>query len=206
MGKEGIGGRLSFKKFPKNLVCKKTNLEPKKLEAILDYMGEIRLCCPKSLKRSMLYFPNFRKRADNYSKYIKSHFKDTSNNISGEESTIDKIIKEYIATKGWKLDKDILRDVYKRNCRPAKNLSILTKDTAIALKAMAWTSQYCKGKGLSWTLETIAKMYPDFLQHQHVLVNSEFKAADLDCQICGGTGFMEADGERTICTCRRNRR
>lgn len=79
---------------------------------------------------------------------------------------IDKIIKEYITIKKWDSNnKELVREIYKRNARPAKQLTLIAKDKDI--NALQEISAYLTQKGLSWTLETIIKQYPEWYKQKH---------------------------------------
>ena len=83
------------------------------------------------------------------------------------QSIIYKIIGEYIKLRGWDNEvenKELLKSIFKRNVKAAKDLSRLNNDVEYIIKAMRHISATMKNKGLSWTLETIISYYPDFLK------------------------------------------
>ena len=161
VGREGEKGKISFKKFPKNLVSKRTNLEQKRLDEILTFMGYINLCCSKSLKRDTLYFPKFKDRADDYTKRLRRVSEHSTENVPLDKNRIDKIRREYIQAKGWD-EKNLVSNDYARITVSIKNLLQRTDDDTV-IEAIKWIKEEAEGK-YNWTLETLHnKKWHDFL-------------------------------------------
>ena len=53
-------------------------------------MGELNLCCRKSLKRDELYIPKFKKRADDYTKRLRRQSEGATDNVLLDKNRIDK--------------------------------------------------------------------------------------------------------------------
>ena len=136
-------------------------------------MGELKLCDSKSLKRDILYFPKFKERADNYSKYGRRDFEDTLNtlqnsvssiSISVSKKDIDTIIEYYINIKGYKKD-NLTRNDWGRYARSAKILLLKSVNDVEKIKqAIEWVS---KQGYIEWTIETVVKKYQDFMVKGH---------------------------------------
>ena len=71
LGKDGKNGRISFEKYPKKWISGRCYISEERLSTILKFMGDISLCCPKSLRKNQLYITGFRKRADDYTKRVR---------------------------------------------------------------------------------------------------------------------------------------
>lgn len=169
VGKEGGLGKVSFKKYPVNLVCKRLNVSEEELNSILDFMGEIHLCCSKSLNRGVLYFPKFRQKADDYTKRVLRNTEVGTDNVPLEQSREDKITKDerdcitlhYVNLKGWD-KKTIINSQWVRMFKGARELFIMCdRDMDKALGAINWVS--VQGY-VDWTLETAIKKLPDFIK------------------------------------------
>lgn len=113
-------------------------------------------------KDKCLKFKNFKK--------MHNPLKDAQRKSKGipmERIEVEQILEVYIEQKGWishKENKEMLSDIYKRNCRPIKELFLATgKDVEKAKLAIRKASQVFGGKNLSWTLETVLKHLPDLL-------------------------------------------
>ncbi|GAH06703.1 unnamed protein product, partial [marine sediment metagenome] len=70
------------------------HVSEEKVQEIYKRMASYGLINHKSFKRGVLHFPNFSKRADNYTKYIKRDFESTSKQLSQEEKRIEEKRKE----------------------------------------------------------------------------------------------------------------
>lgn len=87
------------------------------------------------------------------------------------KASIDKIILDYIRIKGWvsltEKNKNLTSEIYQRNGRVTKRfLTMVNDDTKIAGEAIEGLGKTFDGKGLSWTLETIVKHFPDWLKNK----------------------------------------
>lgn len=178
VGKEGQRGILNSKSGWQNGLLKVASwLDKGSLEDILKYMVELELINSKSFNYGNLYIPKFVKRADDYTRrQIRTNYGQTTDNVLVEENRIDKnrieeIIREYIRVKNYptilsngEKDKGLINSIYKRNCKVAKELAVISNgDIPKVLKVMAWFGGICDKKGLSWSLETILKWYPEYL-------------------------------------------
>jgi len=76
------------------------------------------------------------------------------------------LINEFITRKNWVVEgnPELLSDIYRRHGKSAKKLFLLAKDVNLAKRALIWVSDWARNKGLDWTIETVLKKYPDFIQ------------------------------------------
>ena len=87
--------------------------------------------------------------------------KEINKQIKIEE--IRTVINRLVEIKGWdKTDSTLLTDVYKRHSRAAKALILLTGGAEKSCEIMNKLNEQFSQKGLSWTLETVIKWYPEF--------------------------------------------
>ena len=94
IAKEGKKYRLSVKKYPIDTLSNDFHLKEDELKTILEYMGNIGLISQKSLKQGILYVPNMKNYADEYTKKrrrVSGHYPD---NVRQEEIRLDKNRKE----------------------------------------------------------------------------------------------------------------
>lgn len=200
--------RLPLSKYPKTLFEEDLRISIDKIEKIWVSMSKLSLLSSNSLKNNILYSSKLKERCDEYHKKLRRKSRQDTDKVVVDKNTTDKIILEYIQNKGWEnqaKDKNILNSIYKRSGRATKELAILTNNLKDALSAIKWTAQSCQQKKLSWTLETVIAWYPDFLLYKKAMKDKEFKAPEVDCQKCGGSGWVEEEGKRNICSCRRIR-
>ncbi len=146
---------LNLQKSPENIrknIDKICDIYPK----LIDYNGYLK-------------FKNF-KKIHNYLRNADGTPKDSPKSAQNRID-IDKIIKEYIRKKKYPVyfengskDKDLEQAIFRRNVRTAKNLLVLSKNNFNqVIEAMGWFGDICDKKGLSWSLETIEKWFPEFL-------------------------------------------
>jgi hypothetical protein len=109
LGLEGIKGRLSLEKYPKKWISSRCHLSEEKLSEIFDFMGKISLCCPNSLKKNELYIPQFKERADDYTKRLRRKSEQTSDNVQNGPNNISynrlaiykqEFLKQYLTVTG----------------------------------------------------------------------------------------------------------
>jgi hypothetical protein len=163
VGKEGKKGKIEGQLRWRQLLLKIAQWSDEgKLNKIIETMAEVKLICSKALKYDNLYIPKFIKRADDYTlRQLRTNYGQTTDNVHVDKNRLDKIIEEYIKIKRWDIDnKELMHEVYKRNVKPAKQLALIAKDDD--LKVIRQISSYLEQKGLSWTLETIIKQYPEW--------------------------------------------
>lgn len=172
IGKEGVKGRISFEKYPKKWLSQQCHVSEEKIQEIYTKMAGIGLINRKSFNRGVLHIPNFAQRADNYSKYIRRDFEANSNQLNVEKNRIeknriDKIIEKFVELKGWseitKDKKEMVNSIYKRHCRPAKELALISENND-GLAAMEWFAGVANKKNFNWTIETIIKWFPEWLK------------------------------------------
>ena len=73
------------------------------------------------------------------------------------------VINKLIEIKNWdKTDPTLLTDIYKRHGRAARGLLLLAGDLEKSCRAIEQLNERFTQKGLSWTLETVIKWYPEF--------------------------------------------
>lgn len=178
VGKEGKKGKLKVELRWQEGLLKVCGWSDKgRLEKIINTLAELRLICPKSLKYGNLYIPKFIKRLDDYERR-KLRTLSEQNTPKTKKVDIDKIIEVYIEQKNWnslvKENKQMLSDIYKRNCRPAKELLVATNDVKKAELAIKRLSSVFKDKNLSWTLETVLKHLPDILIGKFKMTADEY--------------------------------
>lgn len=168
VGKEGEEGRISFNKFPASLVSKKCNIQAEKLQKILEFMARIHLCCSKSFKRKMLYFPKFKERADNYTKYGKRYFEETSKKNGTEEKRREEIRKEerekiqslYFGLKNWNV-KYITKTEWGGINKAIRELYEKVEGNVDLIEQLIrWVA--VQGY-IDWTLFTALKKLPEFM-------------------------------------------
>lgn len=138
-----------------------------RLNAILKEMSELKLICGKSLKYGNLYIPKFTKRVDDYTaRIIRTKYEQNTEKVALDieqnrvnKNRLDKIRIEYIKLKGWK-EENLKSDDYARIHSAIKKLLLKADNDEIAISAIQWVSQqkYC-----DWTMETVVKKFPDFL-------------------------------------------
>src|SRR3990167_91916 len=181
IAKEGIKGSISFEKFPKRMLAKKTNVSDEVADKILTEMGRLKLCDPKLLKNNTLSFPNFKKRADTYSKRMQSKLErslsiirskdkessptiqyNTTHNKTKPNITkqyITDVVEKFVSIRGFSRE-SLFNDDWVRFQTAAKNLLIKADcDVETCFLAIEWVSE----QGYPWTLETVVKKYPEFL-------------------------------------------
>lgn len=177
--------RLSLEKLPKNGICKRLRLSEDKLDLIWALMAKRKALNPILLKKGVLHAPGLKKRADEYTKKLRSLSGQCRDNIRLHYSTLQDIILHYIKTKGWVIkDKQLLSDIFKRNCSTAKKLyGLVGQDIKKVKEAIDWMAK----QGYQWSLETVIKKYPDFLNY---------------CSICKDKGkYTNERGYPQTCDC-----
>lgn len=165
---QGHNYRLNGSKSWKKALLAVSNIECQKLEKILYKMGELNLICHKSLEKGDLYIPKMKEYSDEYTKRIRRISEQGADKVSLQYNTLQDITIHYITKKGWygeaSKNKDLMNELFKRNVSPIKKLYILAQgDKNRVLEAIDWFGGLCDKKGLSWTIETIIKWYPEFL-------------------------------------------
>lgn len=167
IGQQGTNYRLNSSKSWIKALKDITKLPNEKLDKILKRYGELNLICRKSLEKGELYVPKMREYSDYSTQRVRREYVQSAARL--DKNTLDKIIQEYITQQEWVeqvKDPEVLKSVFIRNVKPAKQLYLLIKDLDLTLRAMRWTAASCKNKGLSWTIETVIKWYPEFLKHK----------------------------------------
>uniref|UniRef100_A0A6H2A1K1 Lin1244/Lin1753-like N-terminal domain-containing protein n=1 Tax=viral metagenome TaxID=1070528 RepID=A0A6H2A1K1_9ZZZZ len=165
IGKEGNGKyRINSEKEWKLTLKDITGLTEEKINSYLTYQAEIDAIDAKALEKGDLYIPKLKEYGDEYSTRIS---RQTPDNVGVDKIRLDKIILEYIKLQGWeesiKNNPSLSSDLYKRNCKPAKQLILLVNNDDLVLKIISTMAEVYKTKGLSWTLETVIKHLPEFL-------------------------------------------
>lgn len=170
IGKEGEKFRLSLEKYPKKWISDKCHISEETLTKILESMGKIGLLCRKSLSNNILYIPNFRRRADDYTKRLRRNSELSTDNVHVDKNRIDKnkidkIIDIYITTKSIKTtnedgskNQSLITYLYKRNGKIIKEL--LTVGEGKVENIIEWikeVGEICGKKGLQWSLETVLR-------------------------------------------------
>lgn len=160
LGREGEKGRLNFKKYPKKWLSYRCHIAEEKLIKILSFMGEISLCCPKSLSKDELYIPKFKERADDYTKRVRRTSELPTDNVHVDKKRIEQIRTEYTNLKGFALA-DFTSNDFARTAKAIKTLILKAKDDAQIVRAFQWIDR--QGY-IDWTLETVSKKWLDFLK------------------------------------------
>ena len=135
-------------------------------------MEEIRLCSPNSLKNKELCFPNFTRRADDYTKRVLRKYEHSTNNVPLEENRIEEnrieekriakadletVVNHYVKTKSYD-QAHLSRNDWSRFFFGAKKLLLRNElDVARCINSIDWVSQ----QGYEWTIETVLKKMPD---------------------------------------------
>lgn len=173
VGQQGIKYRLNASKSWLKALKDITKLPQEKIEEMLLKYGELNLICRKSLGRQELYIPKMREYSDDYTKRVRRVSVESSLRI--DKNRLDKITLEYIRLQGWeksiKENPLLLSDIYKRNCGTAKRLILALDNDELLLKAMRKMASVYKTKGLSWTLETLARHIPEFIKDKSSIEN-----------------------------------
>ena len=189
VGREGDQGRISFVKYPKFVISEDLKIDSKKFEEILKFMGKIHLCCNKSLKRNVLYFPKFKDRVDNYTARVLRKYEQTSNNVPLEKNRIDKnrtdkeeehslgpesrseVSNLYVKLSGMNKNNMVKSDWSRINMNLNKLYVRTNRDVNMMKEAIYWQSE----QGYNWTLETVLKKFPDFLNSRPSRQITEFE-------------------------------
>lgn len=171
IGQQGDNYRLSGVKSWQKALKNISKFEDKKIEKLLNRFSELNLICHKSMNKGELYIPKMKNYSDDYTKKIRRVSEHSSDNVHVDKIRIDKIIQEYIRVKKWdssiKENPQLLTDIYKRNCKPAKNLILIANDDNLVIRAIENMARQYDDKKLSWTLETVTKHYLEFSGIQH---------------------------------------
>lgn len=134
---------------------------------------------PKILvKDGFLKFKNFKK--------FHNYLKDSQRKPEGtpQDSTrIEEIIREYIKKRRYTVvnedgskNKEIINALFKRNCRTAKQMLLMTKGKSEPIiKAIDWFGSFWDSKNLSWTLETIEKWLPEYLSKGESIAQEQLR-------------------------------
>jgi len=141
-------------------------------------MAELGLICRKSFNRGILHIPNFSKRADNYSKYIRRDFEECLNNVEPykkrrEENRIDKkdrekILLKYIELKGWKVASLDKVDYQRINSIINKLMGREGCTADLVCKGLEWLKNDAAGKGYTWKIDTLHhKKWQDFMANKN---------------------------------------
>ncbi len=155
-----------------NYIKNRLNL-PETSQKIRENLDHLLKIFPKMLsKDGIIKFKNFNDLHNKLGNYfgtpleLQENSKGNKEKIRIEKIRIEKIIYTYIDKKGFNPTKNeaIRNLLYKRNCRTARNLAILSKGEYEKItEAMNWFGDICDKKGYSWTLETIEKWFPEYL-------------------------------------------
>jgi len=169
-------------KIPKNNGVIKNALRSKQSETkIEECINEIKINFPKFKENKGFYF--FREWSNRCNWIAKKEHqwnsegtpKDAVDKNRIDKIRIDKIIKEYITLQGWdkelKEKQSLLTEIYKRNCAPAKRLILAANNDELVIKVMRQMGSFYKQKGLSWTLETVLKHFPEFIKDKTSIEN-----------------------------------
>jgi hypothetical protein len=120
-----------------------------------------------------------------------------------DKNRLDKIILEYIKLQGWeetiKNNALLVTDIYSRNCKPAKQLLLTINNDDLAYDVLRKIAGDYKTKCLNWTLETVLKHLPELLKA--VDKKFKYKAADQNCKVCGGSGWIYVANESATKKC-----
>ncbi|KKL59149.1 hypothetical protein LCGC14_2218230 [marine sediment metagenome] len=151
-----------------NFIKNRLNL-PDSLEKIRESLELIiRLFRGITRKNGYIKFNNFNKlhnQVKDSGRIPEEYPKVSVDKVRIDKVRLDKIIEKYIEAKGWNVkdNKPLLGDIYKRACKPAKQLYLLVNDEVLACELIGKISKMFETKKLSWTLETIIKHLPDYL-------------------------------------------
>lgn len=155
VGQLGASCKLSFKDYPKSLICKKANISEERLSEILLTMAELGLCSHKALKSGIIHFPKLASRADDYTARKRRESEQATNGLD-----VIRVRDYYFNIKGYQKESLTPSD-YGRHGKRAKELIERARgDIEECLEALDWVA----GKGYNeWSMETVIKKYPDFL-------------------------------------------
>ena len=198
VGKEGKAGRIDGRKRWQKGIKKVFQWSDEgKVERIINVIAEIGLISSKALKYGNLYIPEYRKRADNWTKrQLRSDYGEGSLRIEEnriDKNIIDKILEVYMKEKGWekevKENPSLLSEMYKRNGKAIKQLWLaVDKKTDLACKAIRTLGAWFREIKRDWTLETVLKHLPRGLKPT--------------CKYCKGKGRYVSDtGYEVKCDC-----
>jgi hypothetical protein len=169
VAKEGEKYRLKAEKDWKTTLCELSCKSVSQVDEWLNYQAEINAIDRKALEIGDLYIPKLKEYSDDYTKKLRRHYVESTLRL--DKNTLDKIILHYITIKKFPVynkdgskDKELEKAIWVRNVKTAKKLAILAKGKVDSvIEAINWFGNICDKKGLSWTLETIEKWYPEFL-------------------------------------------
>ena len=169
LGKEGekkskqgkrwsLDGETRWKEHLLNVVKWEAN---GKLDHILETLADLKLICSKSLKYGNLYSPNFKERADEYTRrQLRTMSEQDTDKVVLDKIRIDKIRIEYIKHKGLDI-KNFFPDDFSRTAKAIKNLvSKAGGNDNLVLEGLTWISQ----QPYNWELETLLKKWADFMK------------------------------------------
>ena len=166
IGQQGDSYRLNGVKSWQKALKDISKLDDKKINNLLKRFSELNLICRKSMDKGELYIPKMKNYSDDYTKKQRRVSEHTTDKVHVDKIRIDKIIQEYIRVKKWngstQNNPTLLTDIYKRNCKSAKQLILMANNDNLVIKAMENMSVQYNEKKLSWTLETVAKHYLEF--------------------------------------------
>lgn len=167
LGKEGKKGVLKAESGWKNGLLKVLGWSDNgKISGVFETMAELRLINPKSLNFGNLYIPKFNKRVDDYTaRSIRRMSEHNTDKVPLDKNRIDKIRTEYILLKGFK-ETELKPDDYGRLHKGIRDLILKAGDDALVIDGLHWIETKSAGKW-SWTLETLLKKWPDFLQENN---------------------------------------
>lgn len=158
------------RKYPILKTLLRTECKESDLTKIIE---DIRQSFPKILAHKDFYYIKGFKQKHNWllPRNSQGTPKEHVDKIRTDKIRIDKIIEEYIRLRKWenlvKDNKEMLSSIYKRNCKPAKELLIiLNNDKDKAIEVMGKLAQNFNEKGLTWTIETVIKHLPDVLSNR----------------------------------------
>ncbi len=157
LGQEGKKGRLKLQIYPKKWIASRCHISEEKLSSMLDFMSDISLCCPKSLKNKELYVPKFKERADDYTKRMRRLSEQDTDSVRHrlDKIRIDKIRKEYIRIKGIS-EEDLTGSDYGRYTKEIKKLA-LRRDFSV--EEVIRRLNLLAKEPYNWTLETLDKKW-----------------------------------------------
>lgn len=159
--KEGKNFRVKAEKDWKGALRDITGLTSDRLEAHLSYQAELGLIDRKALEKGDLYIPKLKEYCDTYSKKLRRVFEHSTDNVLPDNITLQNIRLEYTKIKGLRIE-DFSDDDFKRSGKAIYALLARAKGNADLVKAaIGWAS---KQGWCDWTLETIARRWPDFMK------------------------------------------
>lgn len=160
---------LSLEKCSLKWISEQLRIDENILQQIWESMFDNGVLSRKHYQKGVLFSPGLKERCDEYTKKLRRKYGQDTDNVRLHNNTLHNIILHYITAKRLTTviegSRDLRTDFYRRNCKPAKRLYVITgQNMEITKQAITELGQQFDKASLSWTLETIIKHLPDWLK------------------------------------------